>query len=91
MKIEFTDYGWEDLEYWLKNDKAIVQKILELIGSIKRTPATGIGKPERLKYEFSGCWSRRINKEHRLIYKIEGKAKKDQRCIILQCKYHYKK
>jgi len=91
MNVEFTETAWNDLMYWLDNDIAILRKISDLIKSIKRTPTKGIGKPERLRYEFKGCWSRRINLEHRIVYKIEGKRGVDQKCIILQCRYHYEK
>lgn len=91
MNLEFTDTAWKDLVYWIDNDLTIVAKINELIKSIKRTPTKGIGKPEPLRYEFKGCWSRRINREHRIIYKVEGKRGKSQKCIILQCRYHYDK
>jgi len=91
MNVEFTETAWKDLMYWVDNDIAIVHKIGDLIKSIKRTLTKGIGKPEPLRYEFKGCWSRRINLEHRLVYKIVGKRGVDQKCIILQCKYHYEK
>lgn len=91
MKLEFTELGWEDFQFWLNNDKEKVKKITELLKSIQRTPFEGIGKPEALKNEFKGCWSRRINREHRLVYTIKGKKDEDQKCIILQCRYHYDK
>lgn len=91
MNIEFTETGWEDLVFWLENDMAIVRKIKELIRAIVKTLTKGIGKPEPLKHEFKGCWSRRINLEHRLVYKVVGKKGVDQKCIILQCRYHYEK
>lgn len=91
MKIEFTELGWEDFNFWLQNDKEITNKILELIKSILRTPFEGIGKPEPLKNEFKGCWSRRINREHRLVYIVEGIKGENQKCTILQCRYHYGK
>ncbi|HMS70176.1 MAG TPA: Txe/YoeB family addiction module toxin [Saprospiraceae bacterium] len=91
MKIEFTELGWEDFNFWLLNDKEITNKILELIKSILRTPFEGIGKPEPLKNEFKGCWSRRINREHRLVYIVEGIKGENQKCTILQCRYHYGK
>ncbi|MFN5593583.1 MAG: Txe/YoeB family addiction module toxin, partial [Aphanizomenon sp.] len=65
-------------------DKKVFKKILELIKDIQREPFSGIGKPERLKYELQGYWSRRITDEHRLVYKIE-----EDLLIILSCKYHY--
>ncbi len=89
MIVEFTDLAWQDLSFWLENDIEKVYKIKELIHSIKQSFDKGLGKPEPLKHEFQGCWSRRITLEHRLIYKIEGKKGKNQRCIILQCRYHY--
>ncbi len=67
-----------------KEDKKVFKKILELIKDIQREPFSGIGKPERLKYELQGYWSRRITDEHRLVYKIE-----EDLLIILSCKYHY--
>jgi toxin YoeB len=67
-----------------KEDKKVFKKILELIKDIQREPFSGIGKPERLKYELQGYWSRRITNEHRLVYKIE-----EDLLIILSCKYHY--
>lgn len=91
MNIEFTDTAWEDLLFWLNNDITIVHKISDLIKSIKRTPTKGIGKPEPLRHEFKGCWSRRFNLEHRIVYKIQGKRGVDQKCVILQCRYHYEK
>jgi toxin YoeB len=69
---------------WGKEDKKVFKKILELIKDIQREPFSGIGKPEPLKYELQGYWSRRITNEHRLVYKIE-----EDLLIILSCKYHY--
>lgn len=89
MIVEFTDIAWQDLSYWLENDIEKVYKIKELIQSIQQTYDKGLGKPEPLKHEFQGCRSRRISFEHRLIYKMEGKKGKNQRFIILQCRYHY--
>jgi toxin YoeB len=84
MNILFTDYGWEDYVFWQENDPKMVAKINKLIKDIKRNPADGIGKPERLKNDLSGWFSRRINLEHRLVYKLEKNA-----IIIAQCRYHY--
>ncbi|MBD2132762.1 Txe/YoeB family addiction module toxin [Sphaerospermopsis sp. FACHB-1094] len=69
---------------WGKEDKKVFKKILELIKDIQREPFSGIGKPEPLKYELQGYWSRRITDEHRLVYKVEEDV-----LIILSCKYHY--
>jgi toxin YoeB len=84
MNILFTDYGWEDYVFWQENDPKMVTKINNLINDIKRNPVDGIGKPERLKNDLSGWFSRRINLEHRLVYKLEKNA-----IIIAQCRYHY--
>lgn len=84
MKLIFQDPAWEDYSYWQTVDKSILKKINALIKEIRSTPFEGLGKSEPLKYEFAGCWSRRINLEHRLIYRVEKDA-----IIILQCSYHY--
>lgn len=84
MKIVFMDRPWEDYLYWQKTDKAILRKINTLIKEISRTPFIGTGKPEALKENLSGYWSRRINQEHRLVYTVENRS-----VIILQCRYHY--
>lgn len=84
MNIIFVPIAWEDYLYWQSADKKILKKINELIKDIKRHPNEGLGKPEALKFNLSGFWSRRINYEHRLVYKIE-----DESIIILQCRYHY--
>jgi len=83
-KISWHKNAWEDYLYWQQTDKKILKRINELIRDILRHPFTGKGKPEALKYELEGCWSRRINKEHRLVYKVEGDT-----LIIVQCRYHY--
>jgi toxin YoeB len=84
MVLTFTEIAWEDYLYWQKNDKKMVKKINELIKVIKRTPFEGIGKPEPLKYDLAGYWSRRIDQEHRLVYQII-----DDELLILACRYHY--
>jgi len=89
MIIEFTNNGWEDFEYWIETDKDIVNKIKDLLKSIRNTPFKGIGKPEPLKYGLKGYWSRRITQEHRLVYKMSGKKGDDQKCSIIQCRFHY--
>ena len=73
MNFEFTLNGWGDFEYWIDNDPGVVIKIKELLSYIQRNPFQGIGKPEPLKYDLKGYWSRRITGEHRLVYKVEGK------------------
>jgi toxin YoeB len=89
MHFEFTENGWEDFNFWLETDEAIVAKIKDLLNEIRRTPFHGTGKPEALRYDLKGYWSRRINGEHRLVYKVEGKRGIDQKCCILQCRFHY--
>ena len=89
MKFEFSATGWEEFQYWIDNEPSIVSKIRELLKDISRNPFTGLGKPEPLRHELKGCWSRRISGEHRLVYQIEGTKGKDQRCIVVQCRYHY--
>ena len=89
MNVEFTKSAWEEFEYWIEMDKDIVIKIKELLKSIKESPFKGIGKPEPLKHGLKGFWSRRITQEHRLIYKISGKKGIDQKCSIIQCRFHY--
>lgn len=84
MNKFFTDESWADYVFWQENDKRFIKRINELIKEIERTPFTGIGKPEPLKHHLSGYWSRRINEEHRFIYRVE-----EDRMIILSCRYHY--
>lgn len=84
MEIRFSDRAWEDYLYWQQSDKAILKRINTLLKDIQRTPFEGIGKPEPLRHNFSGFWSRRIDEQHRLVYAVE----KD--CILIaQCRYHY--
>ena len=80
MIKSFTDNAWEDYLYWQDNDKKILKKINTLIKDIERNAYEGIGKPEPLKFELQGFWSRRINTEHRLVYIIDGDS-----VIIAQC------
>ena len=84
MNVKFTEKAFEDFSYWLRNDRRKVRRILELIKDIQKHPFDGIGKPEALKYNLQGYYSRRINQEHRLIYKIEANE-----LIIISCRYHY--
>jgi toxin YoeB len=82
--LTFTKNAWEDYLYWQKMDKKMVRKTNELIKSIRRTPFEGIGKPEPLKYDLAGYWSRRIDQEHRLVHQVV-----DDEIIIYACRYHY--
>ena len=85
MKVVFLNEAWENYCYWQTTDKKTLRKINELIKDIKRSPHDGIGKPEPLKHELSGLWSRRIDLEHRLIYAVESEA-----IVIIACRFHYK-
>ncbi|MCK4920037.1 MAG: Txe/YoeB family addiction module toxin [Bacteroidales bacterium] len=86
MRIIFSKNAWEDYTSWLTEDRKMLRKINELIKDIQRTPFTGKGKPEPLKYDLSGLWSRRIDLEHRLVYSV-----KDREILLYSCKYHYDK
>ncbi|MGE9295450.1 MAG: Txe/YoeB family addiction module toxin [Puniceicoccales bacterium] len=88
MSVHFDDQGWEDYLYWQRVDKRVLKKINELIRDVQRSPFEGVGKPEPLKYDLVGLWSRRIDSEHRLVYEWDA----DNNCVIvLQCRYHYQK
>ncbi len=84
MDLIFLTNAWEDYTYWQKYDKKMIVRINELIKQCKRTPFEGIGKPEALKNDLSGWWSRRITQEHRLVYRVE-----DGKLFIAQCRKHY--
>lgn len=88
MKLTWSKTAWEDYIYWQKADKKILKRINELIKNAMRTPFEGIGKPEALKGDLQGYWSRRITSEHRLVYKYEDK---NQALFIAACRYHYGK
>jgi len=86
MIVGFATRGWEDYQYWIQNDKKILKRINTLLEDIKRNPdnSNGLGKPERLKENYQGYFSRRITSEHRMVYKII-----DDLIIIAQCRFHY--
>ena len=86
MKITFSKNSWEEYVSWQRDDKKMLKKINQLIKDIQRAPYQGIGNPEPLKYDLSGFWSRRIVREHRLVYQVN-----DQEILIYSCKYHYDK
>jgi len=83
-RLIFSKNGWEDYLSWQKEDKKILRKINMLIKEIQRLPYEGKGKPEPLKYDLSGFWSRRIDREHRLVYRVT-----EDDVIIYSCRYHY--
>ncbi len=89
MDISFTTNAWEDLEYWIDNDPDTVTRIKNLIKSIRQDPFRGLGKPEPLRYDLKGYWSRRITSEHRIVYKVSGTKGVDQICLIIQYRFHY--
>ena len=84
MRLVFTPHGWADYLHWQSVDKKTVKRINRLIEDTLRDPVTGIGKPEPLRHVLQGCWSRRIDAEHRLVYMVE-----DEDLVILQARYHY--
>jgi toxin YoeB len=83
-RLVFHTQGWEDVTYWVGNDRAITKRLLRLIADVQRDPFDGIGKPEPLTHALPGTWSRRITEEHRLVYLVT-----DQDIIVLQARYHY--
>jgi toxin YoeB len=84
MNLQFSSRSWEEYLYWQKADKTVLKRIHELLKDISRSPHQGIGKPEPLKHALSGYWSRRINDEHRLVYRVQGEV-----ILIAQLRYHY--
>jgi toxin YoeB len=84
MKLTFSADAWQEYLYWQKTDKAMLKRINALIKEVARDPFEGIGKPEPLKHGLSGFWSRRINDEHRLVYRVSG-----DELLIAQLRYHY--
>jgi toxin YoeB len=83
-RIVFSKNAWEEYVSWQTEDKKMLKKINSLIRDIQSSPFDGIGKPEPLKYDLAGLWSRRIDREHRLVYKVEGND-----VFIYSCRYHY--
>jgi toxin YoeB len=84
MKLLWLSDAWDDYLYWQKTDKKTLKKINELIKDIRRSPYEGVGSPEALKHQLSGWWSRRVNLEDRLVYRVD-----DDQIVILQCRKHY--
>ena len=84
MRLIFSEHAWEDYLYWQRTDRKLLKRINLLIQDVQRSPFEGIGKPEPLKHALSGYWSRRINDEHRMVYKVEGDA-----LFLAQLRYHY--
>ena len=84
MIISFVEKSWNDYNYWIETDKKIFKRLQRLIKETIREPFDGIGKPEPLKNNLSGYWSKRITDEHRLVYKVE-----ENQIIIISCRFHY--
>ena len=82
--LTWADDAWEDYLYWQRTDKKLLKRVNMLIAAIRRQPFEGLGMPEPLRHNWSGYWSRRIDREHRLVYKVT-----DEAIIIVQCRYHY--
>lgn len=84
MNLSWAEHAWDDYLYWQATDKKILKRINTLIKEIQRHPFEGIGEPEPLKHQWAGYWSRRIDREHRLVYKAS-----DNLLFLVQCRYHY--
>jgi toxin YoeB len=84
MNITFTNDSWNEYLYWQTTDKQTLKKINNLLKDVTRDPFNGLGKPEPLKYEFLGCWSRRITQEHRLVYEVT-----EYSILVISCRFHY--
>lgn len=84
MNVTFTPTALDDLRYWLKTDKRLAERVLALLEETRRTPFEGTGKPEALRFQLAGCWSRRIDREHRLVYQVE-----ENEIVVIACPYHY--
>ncbi len=84
MRLIFSEHAWEDYLYWQRTDRKTLDRINKLIKEIQRTPFEGTGKPEPLKHGLSGYWSRRINNDHRIVYKVDADS-----LLIAQLRHHY--
>jgi toxin YoeB len=85
MRLVFTPHGWEDYGRWQTHDQATLKRINRLLEDVLRDPTAGIGKPEPLRHVLEGCWSRRIDEEHRLVYLVDGND-----VVVLQARFHYR-
>ena len=89
MRVHFGRTAWAAYQHWAVTDRDVFTRLNALIEDARRQPFRGLGKPEPLRGEFSGWWSRRITGEHRLVYRVAGPPGEDQRLEIAQCRYHY--
>ena len=87
--LEFKSAAFDDLLWWVEHDRKKAVKIFKLIKETCRTPFEGSGDPEALKHDLAGCWSRRIDKEHRLVYKVIEEKDKEGKVCVIACRYHY--
>jgi len=88
VKVSFSDNGWDDYQHWINNDRKILGRLNGMIEECRRNPFKGTGKPEPLRENLNGWWSRRITSEHRLVYRVQGSGK-EQVLEIVQCRLHY--
>jgi len=84
VRLVFTPTGWDDYQWWAGHNRAVLTRINRLLEDVRRHPATGIGKPEALRHALEGCWSRRIDTDHRLVYLVDGED-----VVILAARFHY--
>jgi toxin YoeB len=84
MRPVFTPHGWDDYRYWQKTEKATLNRLNRLLNEVLRDPVSGLGRPEPLRHILAGCWSRRIDEEHRLVHLVDGDD-----VAVLQARYHY--
>ena len=89
MRVHITAHGLADYLPWSREDPGTHARLNELIEDIRRSPFKGLGKPEPLKGDLTGYWSRRVTREHRLVYAVQGKPGPDQHVMIVMCRYHY--
>jgi toxin YoeB len=88
VRISFTPDGWRDYLYWAETDRKTLAAVNRLIEDVRRDAFSGLGKPEPLKGDLAGWWSRRVTAEHRLVYRVDGRGD-DRQIIIAQCRHHY--
>jgi len=84
VRLVFTPHGWDDYQWWVANDRVTPKRVNRLLDEIVRSPFEGIGKPEQLRHILAGCWSRRIDEEHRLVYLVDNDD-----IVVLQARFHY--